>query len=218
MGLIFCQQRFWKVIWGLNVRQWWHDGSLYYCKNGALLLLSGSGSFSANSGSSEAACVCRASQMDSDRQFRSSAHYSNKTAEQRNPLLALCNPPQSHQIISAERYMTNTQEGWRKRKEDRQRHRGMKELNNRALGSCDLYISWHGHLVRHASRRRTLGLAQHPPAPPPTCTPECALDGILDQRAQCGEGTKNFPESCFMWSFKISVSCPLLQETEPLLK
>ncbi|KAL0188653.1 hypothetical protein M9458_015752, partial [Cirrhinus mrigala] len=47
----------------------------------------------------------------------------NKTAEQRNPLLAFCNPPQSHQIISAERYVTNTQEGWREGKEDGQRHR-----------------------------------------------------------------------------------------------
>ncbi len=131
IGLSFCQQCFGKVIWGHNVRHWWHDGSFYYCKNGALLLLSGSWSFFANSGSSEAACICRAAQMDSDRQFRSSAHYSNKTAEQRNPLLALCNPSQSHQIISAERYMTNTQEGWRKRKEDGQRHRGMKELYNR---------------------------------------------------------------------------------------
>lgn len=157
MALSFCQQCFGKVIWGLNVRQWWHDGSFYYCKNGALLLLSGSWSFSANYGSSEAACVCRAAQMDSDRQFRSSAHYSNKSAEQRNPLLALCNPLQSHQIISAERYMTNTQEGWKKEKRtDRDTE------NNRALGSCDLSISWHGHLVRHASRRRMLGLAQHP--------------------------------------------------------
>lgn len=163
MGLIFCQQCFGKIIWGLYVRQSWHDGYFYYCRNGALLLLSGSWSFFPNSGSSEATCVCRATQMRSDRQFRSSAHYSNKTTERRNPLLALCNPPQSHQIISVERYMTNTQEGWRGGKEDGRRHKGMKDQYNRALGACNLYVSWHGRLIRHASQRRML--AHQPPAP-----------------------------------------------------
>lgn len=79
----------------------------------------------------------------------------------------------------------------------------MKELNNRVLGSCDLYISWHSHLVRHAAQRTMLGLAQHPP----TCASECSLVGTPDQRAQCeGKTFKTFPESSFMWYFKVSMS------------
>ncbi len=135
---------------------------------------------SANSGSSR--LHVSASRSDGLRQtVQVLGSLQHKTAEQRNPLLALCNPPQSHQIISAERYMTNTQEGWRKRKEDGQRHRGMKELYNRITERSFMWPMAR-HLIRHASRRRMLGLTQHPTRTPTTCV--LCIGTVWDTRAE----------------------------------
>lgn len=162
MGLIFCQQCFEKVIWGLYVRQSWHDGSFLLLPEWGFTLIKVAHGLSLQT-------------LEVLRPRVSTEPLRCSQTDSSGPRLITAIKPQSGKILfwpfvilhnHTKLYLQNAiwQIPRRVEEEEKRTDRGMKELNNRALGSCNLCVSRHGGFIRHASQRRTLGLAHHPPA------------------------------------------------------